>query len=184
MVALSFVREATDLDRVFEVMERKGKTLPVISKIEKPEALANIDAIIEKIVRGDDRQGRPGDRDGNRTPAHRTKTDRQKVQPALEARDHRHANARFDDPQPDRHPRRNQRRRQRPARRSRHPDAFRRDGDRGLSRRSAPEHGPHHRNHREGVHRRRFSGSISPTNSTWAAFRKASADPPSKWPST
>ncbi|MGK7224146.1 pyruvate kinase, partial [Kocuria flava] len=36
IVALSFVRDAADIDRVHEIMDEEGKRLPVIAKIEKP----------------------------------------------------------------------------------------------------------------------------------------------------
>lgn len=57
-VALSFVREANDIQRVKEVMAAKKRTAPIIAKIEKHEALQKIDAIIEAadgvmIARGD-----------------------------------------------------------------------------------------------------------------------------------
>ena len=57
-VALSFVRKPEDLDLVYQIMNEAGRHLKVISKIEKPEALVDIDAIIEKsdglmVARGD-----------------------------------------------------------------------------------------------------------------------------------
>jgi pyruvate kinase len=57
-VALSFVREAGDLDLCREEMQRNGRVVPIIAKIEKPEAIDHIDGIIEKadglmVARGD-----------------------------------------------------------------------------------------------------------------------------------
>jgi pyruvate kinase len=57
-VALSFVRTAADLEICKEEMERAGRCVPVIAKIEKPEALEHIDAIIAAadgvmVARGD-----------------------------------------------------------------------------------------------------------------------------------
>jgi pyruvate kinase len=57
-VALSFVREANDIQRVKEMMAAKKRAAPIIAKIEKHEALQKIDAIIEAadgimIARGD-----------------------------------------------------------------------------------------------------------------------------------
>ena len=57
-VALSFVRRASDLQYVYDIMDTEGRHLPVISKIEKPEALECIDEIIEAsyglmVARGD-----------------------------------------------------------------------------------------------------------------------------------
>jgi pyruvate kinase len=46
-VALSFVRSPADIDLVHQVMDRVGKgRLPVIAKLEKPEAVSNLEAIV------------------------------------------------------------------------------------------------------------------------------------------
>lgn len=46
-IALSFVRSPADIDLVHQVMDRVGKRrLPVIAKLEKPEAVANLEAIV------------------------------------------------------------------------------------------------------------------------------------------
>ncbi len=57
-VALSFVKSAKDIDDLRTELEVRGKNLPVIAKIEKHEALLNLDEIIERadailIARGD-----------------------------------------------------------------------------------------------------------------------------------
>lgn len=57
-IALSFVRDAKDITRVHEIMAEEGKTLPVIAKIEKPQAVQNLEAIIKAfdgimVARGD-----------------------------------------------------------------------------------------------------------------------------------
>jgi pyruvate kinase len=57
-IALSFVRSPEDLVEIKRIIKEKGKSSKVIAKIEKPEALANIDAIIKEadalmIARGD-----------------------------------------------------------------------------------------------------------------------------------
>jgi pyruvate kinase len=57
-VALSFVRTAKDVDGLKRYMSRIDNELPVIAKIEKPEAVKNIDDIIRSsygimIARGD-----------------------------------------------------------------------------------------------------------------------------------
>lgn len=57
-IALSFVRTANDIKGVKEVIERENKAIKVIAKIEKPEAVENIDEIIEvsdgiMVARGD-----------------------------------------------------------------------------------------------------------------------------------
>ncbi|OQO94046.1 pyruvate kinase [Saccharomonospora piscinae] len=46
-VALSFVRSPADIDAVHQVMDRVGRgRVPVIAKLEKPEAAANLEAIV------------------------------------------------------------------------------------------------------------------------------------------
>src|SRR5450759_2819631 len=57
-VALSFVRDASDIQRVHEIMDEEGVRLPVIAKIEKPQAVKNLRAIIKAfdavmVARGD-----------------------------------------------------------------------------------------------------------------------------------
>jgi len=57
-IGLSFVRKAEDIIDLKRIISRSGKTSRVIAKIEKPEAIDNIDAIIEvtdgvMVARGD-----------------------------------------------------------------------------------------------------------------------------------
>ncbi|WP_338875081.1 pyruvate kinase [Spirosoma sp. SC4-14] len=57
-IALSFVREASEIIEIKEYIKAQGKSSRVIAKIEKPEAIQNIDAIIEAtdglmVARGD-----------------------------------------------------------------------------------------------------------------------------------
>lgn len=58
-IALSFVRSPADIDLVHQVMDRVGKgRLPVIAKLEKPESVANLEAIVlafdgVMVARGD-----------------------------------------------------------------------------------------------------------------------------------
>ncbi len=57
-IALSFVRDAADIDRVHEIMDEEGVHLPVIAKIEKPQAVKNLGEIIDAfdavmVARGD-----------------------------------------------------------------------------------------------------------------------------------
>ncbi len=57
-VAVSFVRTAADITRVKNFIAERGKTIPVIAKIEKHEALEHIAAIIDAcdgvmVARGD-----------------------------------------------------------------------------------------------------------------------------------
>ena len=59
VIALSFVRSPADVDLVHQVMDEVGAPrLPVIAKIEKPEAVANLEAIVRAfdgimVARGD-----------------------------------------------------------------------------------------------------------------------------------
>jgi pyruvate kinase len=58
MVALSFVRDAKDIERVHEIMDEEGVRLPVTAKIEKPQAVENLREIISAfdavmVARGD-----------------------------------------------------------------------------------------------------------------------------------
>ena len=57
-VALSFVRNPADLDLARAAMAEAGKQVPNIAKLEKPEAIARLDAILDKtdgvmVARGD-----------------------------------------------------------------------------------------------------------------------------------
>jgi pyruvate kinase len=58
-IALSFVRSPADIDLVHQVMDRAGRgRLPVIAKLEKPEAVDNLEAIVlafdgVMVARGD-----------------------------------------------------------------------------------------------------------------------------------
>ncbi|MGA0985630.1 MAG: pyruvate kinase [Candidatus Nanopelagicales bacterium] len=57
-IALSFVRNAADIDRVHEIMDEKNYWIPTIAKIEKPQAVDNLDEILDRfdgimIARGD-----------------------------------------------------------------------------------------------------------------------------------
>jgi len=58
MIALSFVRNATDIGRVHQIMDEEGRRLPVIAKIEKPQAVEALPEIIDAfdaimVARGD-----------------------------------------------------------------------------------------------------------------------------------
>src|SRR5690606_29960926 len=57
-IGMSFVRTAADIVRLKEVIASRGKSARVIAKIEKPEAIDNIDEIIAvtggiMVARGD-----------------------------------------------------------------------------------------------------------------------------------
>jgi len=56
--ALSFVRTADDLKTIKSIMKKQGADIPVVAKIEKPEAVDNLDSILEvadgiMVARGD-----------------------------------------------------------------------------------------------------------------------------------
>jgi pyruvate kinase len=58
LIALSFVRRPEDIDQVVAIMDEEGARLPVIAKIEKPEAVENLEAIVATfdgimVARGD-----------------------------------------------------------------------------------------------------------------------------------
>ncbi|WP_200309353.1 pyruvate kinase [Streptomyces adelaidensis] len=58
VIALSFVRSGRDIDDVHRIMDEEGRRLPVIAKVEKPQAVAAIDDIVAAfdgimVARGD-----------------------------------------------------------------------------------------------------------------------------------
>lgn len=58
LVALSFVRSPADIELVHTIMDRVGRRVPVIAKLEKPEAIDNLEAVIlafdaVMVARGD-----------------------------------------------------------------------------------------------------------------------------------
>ncbi|MBJ7340839.1 pyruvate kinase [Mycolicibacterium sp.] len=58
LIALSFVRSPADIELVHEVMDEIGRRVPVIAKLEKPEAVENLEAIVlafdaVMVARGD-----------------------------------------------------------------------------------------------------------------------------------
>jgi pyruvate kinase len=58
MIALSFVRSAKDVQDVHRIMDEEGIRLPVIAKVEKPQAVDNLEEIVHAfdgimVARGD-----------------------------------------------------------------------------------------------------------------------------------
>ncbi|MGW6026848.1 pyruvate kinase [Streptomyces sp. NPDC055099] len=58
VIALSFVRSGRDIEAVHRIMDEEGRRLPVIAKVEKPQAVENIDDIVAAfdaimVARGD-----------------------------------------------------------------------------------------------------------------------------------
>ncbi|MCS4489055.1 pyruvate kinase [Corynebacterium sp. ES2794-CONJ1] len=45
-IALSFVRSAEDVELVHQIMDEEGRRVPVIAKLEKPEAIESLEAIV------------------------------------------------------------------------------------------------------------------------------------------
>ncbi|MCU0569305.1 MAG: pyruvate kinase [Oculatellaceae cyanobacterium Prado106] len=57
-ISLSFVRQASDVQSLKALLAEQGAKIPVIAKIEKPQAIANLDAILAEcdgimVARGD-----------------------------------------------------------------------------------------------------------------------------------
>lgn len=58
VIALSFVRSAADYEDVARIMREEGRTVPVIAKVEKPQAVENLAEIVDAfdgvmVARGD-----------------------------------------------------------------------------------------------------------------------------------
>ncbi|SEF65179.1 pyruvate kinase [Actinacidiphila yanglinensis] len=58
IIALSFVRSGRDMDDVLRIMAEEGRRVPVIAKIEKPQAVDNLEDIVDRfdgimVARGD-----------------------------------------------------------------------------------------------------------------------------------
>lgn len=58
IIALSFVRSGDDITRVHEIMAEEGRKVAVIAKVEKPQAVENLQDIVDKfdgimVARGD-----------------------------------------------------------------------------------------------------------------------------------
>ncbi|WP_237200754.1 pyruvate kinase [Rothia nasimurium] len=58
IIALSFVRSGDDITRVHEIMAEEGRKIAVIAKVEKPQAVENLQDIVDKfdgimVARGD-----------------------------------------------------------------------------------------------------------------------------------
>lgn len=58
IIALSFVRNAKDYQDAYEIMKEEGRIIPVIAKVEKPQAVDNLEEIVKTfdgimVARGD-----------------------------------------------------------------------------------------------------------------------------------
>ncbi len=148
LIALSFVRSAADYEDVRRIMEEEGRVIPVIAKIEKPQAVENLIEIVDAfdgimVARGD-----LGRRAAARAgPAGAEARDR--AGPAQRQAGHRRdPGARVDDLVAAPDARRGVRLRQRRARRRRRRHALGRDERGGVPDRGRAHDGPDHREHR------------------------------------
>lgn len=58
IISLSFVRQAKDVQELKALLRQQGASTPVLAKLEKPQAIANLDAIVDEcdaimVARGD-----------------------------------------------------------------------------------------------------------------------------------
>ena len=125
LIALSFVRARPTSRPCARIMDEEGACLRC-AKIEKPEAVDDLDAIIDAadgimVARGDLGVELPPEDGAARAEAPCSRPERG------QAGHHRHADARVDDREPAADPRRGLRRRQRRPRRHRRGHALRRD---------------------------------------------------------
>ena len=130
------------------IMAEEGRHIPVIAKIEKPQAVDNLEEIIDAfdgimVARGDL---------GVELPLEAVPIVQKRAvelcRRMAEAGHRRHADARVDDRQPGSDARRDQRRRQRRPRRRRRGHALGRDERRQVPGRRRRDHGAHRRVHR------------------------------------
>ena len=132
MVALSFVSGPEDAREAREIIAESGQNVPLLAKIERPQALERLDAMLRAfdgvmVARGD----LAIEVSAEVVPvAQKRIIERGEL--LRQARHHRHADARLHDPQPLAHARRGLGRRERGARRHGRGDAQRRDGGRPL----------------------------------------------------
>ena len=148
MIALSFVRTADDIRDVHQIMDEEGLRLPVIAKIEKPQAVDNLDEIIRAfdgvmVARGDLGVEMPLE-EVPLVQKRACEIARRRAKPVIVAT--QVLESMIENSRPD--PRRGLRRRQRRARRRRRADALRRDQRRQARVRRGAHDGPDHREHR------------------------------------
>ncbi len=99
-LAISFVRTAADVSVVKQIIAGKGSDLPVIAKLEKPQAIDHLEEILEA---GRRRDGCPR-RSRRRNGAGKSSRDSETCDPAgggvAQAGNHGHADAGIDDREP------------------------------------------------------------------------------------
>ena len=139
LVALSFVRSPKDAHRARVIMAEEGRDVPLIAKIEQPEAVDSLQEIIDAfdgvmVTRGDLGVELPLEAVPDRAEA------RDRARAALgEARHRRDADARVDDREPGADARRDERRRERRHRRRGRRHALGRDRASGRTRSTVVE---------------------------------------------
>ncbi len=135
-VALSFVRSADDVARLRRELQARACTADIVVKIEKPQAVEHLEAIVDAadavmVARGD----MGVEMDVQRVPAIQKRIIAA-VQPDAPAGDHGHADAQQHGAVEPADAGRGERRLQRRARRHRRRDALRRERHRTVSRRN------------------------------------------------
>ncbi len=169
LVALSFVRRAEDITFL-----RKHTRLPLIAKIEKPQAVAARRGDRARGRLRDGRPRRPRHRAAARGGADRAEAGARAGRRARPPGDHGDPDARLDGPLPAPHARRGDRRRQRDPRRHRRGDALAGERGRRLPRRVGGD---------AGLDRRRARRTRCPTASgTRSACGATAATPPTRSP--
>ena len=147
-VGLSFVRSPDDVRELKEILKSHGSTARVVAKIEKREALDQLEAIVSvadaiMVARGD----LGVEIDVAQMPD-RAKANHRDVPTLSAADDHRDADAREHARLAAAHAGRSHRRGQRDSRRRRRLHALRRNRGRQVSSRSRPNDEPHRAGHR------------------------------------
>ena len=92
-VALSFVRTAADVLAAKKAIARAGKQTPVMAKLEKPEAINNLDEILRCVGFRDGRSRRSGRGDEPRKGSRGAEADHHESARCPGAGSHRNANA-------------------------------------------------------------------------------------------
>ena len=141
IIALSFVRSGRDIEDVHRIMDEEGRRLPVIAKVEKPQAVDEHRRHRRRLRRHHGRPRRPRRRNAPGTGPDRPEARDQTRQAQRQTGHRRHPDARLDDRELPPHPRRGLRRGQRRHRRHGRRDALRRDQRRQAPRRNGPDDG-------------------------------------------
>ena len=174
-VALSFVRSPGDAELVREIMRQEDIEVPVIAKLEKPEAVENLEAIVEAfdgvmVARGDLGVELPLEQ-VPLVQKRAVQAARERNKPVIVAT--QMLESMISNSRPD--PRRGLRRRQRRPRRRGRGDALRRDLGGQAPDRRRPDDGAHHRRRRERA-TPRCPTLVRPSRSRSGAIVRAAKD--------